>query len=445
MSRTGHKRVLVVAASRTLCRVAVDTLVHAGVDVVGTDEPREAVKLARSHPPDVLVLDAAFHASELGPVADASRRARGDRPPATVLLEARPAEARQDLTRRLDVREQLGKPFGPAALLGAVSRALDPTLSQPSTTGHGVDDETLAERERAIAAREIAARVARVAAPALGDAVGADELAEAILAFTPPRDIVALGREMVERLPGEPGEPSLSGRVEHVPVGEVLQLLEHQRQSGVLAVREGTRLVEVCLRDGHVQQAFGQGVGRELRLGRYLLATGALSPAELEAVAGRDAGRRLLGEQLVRRGHLGRDDLTRALTQQSSELVYEALRFRHGAFRFTRFARRAIAEDAALALPVHALLMEGLQRVDEWALIREQIPSLDAIPMPDAALSGQDVSRFPEALARVAAAVDGRRRVSDIVDHTRLGAFDVSKALFDLVTMRLLHVVDPEA
>ena len=63
-----------------------------------------------------------------------------------------------------------------------------------------------------------------------------------------------------------------------------------------------------------------------------------------------------------------------ALARQSSELIYEVLRWRAGTFRFIAGAELPPhVVHAQLQLDVEAVLMEGYRRVDEWHLIERAI------------------------------------------------------------------------
>jgi len=77
------------------------------------------------------------------------------------------------------------------------------------------------------------------------------------------------------------------------------------------------------------------------------------------------ASRKLLGDILVDSGRVTRDQLRDALARQSSELVYEILRWPKGKFEFRRETLPALAESARLGLPVASVGMEGFRRVDE--------------------------------------------------------------------------------
>ncbi|MFW5921653.1 MAG: DUF4388 domain-containing protein, partial [Polyangiales bacterium] len=259
--------------------------------------------------------------------------------------------------------------------------------------------------------------------------------------------LLALAEEIPGLLPGQRGETAFEGKVHHVGLGEVLQLLQHQGQTGVLEVEGPSQTVVLCLREGLVDIALGRGGKREFLLGRYLLEEGLVEREDLDRLLARRGGsRRLLGAQLVKLGYMTSEDLHRALVRQTSELVYEALRWTEGRYRFERFAQRPEANEAQLGLPIASILMEGLRRVDEWRLIEEQITSFDQVLAPDAeaiAMAGTDRMSREERV--VLAAVDGERTVRQIVEHTGMSSFDVCKVLFQLVTSRLVRDRAPRA
>ncbi|HEY8429071.1 MAG TPA: DUF4388 domain-containing protein, partial [Sandaracinaceae bacterium] len=294
----------------------------------------------------------------------------------------------------------------------------------------------------AAAARAIAERLGR----ALADHLEMESPAESIAARFSPDALFALAHDLASLVPGRDGELALEGRIEHVPLGDVLQMLTHQRQTGVLEIEKEPartpRVVTVCLKNGAVQLALGRVEEVEFRLGRYLLREGLVDRDDLERILRhRGPARGLLGTHLVKLGYISAEELSKVLVAQTSELVYEALRWPRGRYRFVRFATRPEAVDAQLDLPVASILMEGLRRVDEWRLIEEQIGSFDDVPRRDEeALRNVDTSRMSADERRVLDAIDGSRTVREIVEHVRMGSFEVCKILFQLVTSRLVRM-----
>ena len=66
--------------------------------------------------------------------------------------------------------------------------------------------------------------------------------------------------------------------------------------------------------------------------------------------------------------------LRRALIRQTSELLYEVLRWPKGRFTFSK-ATIEQPDVARLGLPVASIVMEGFRRVDEWRLVLDALAS----------------------------------------------------------------------
>src|SRR4029079_6339745 len=120
--------------------------------------------------------------------------------------------------------------------------------------------------------------------------------------------------------------PGLRGDLRVVPLAEVLQLLDVQEQSGVLTVERSGARVEIYFRRGRVDQAIATGIPEEFVLGRFVIGAELMQRADFEAfLESRGPSPKLIGQQLVKLGHLAEQDLKLCLTRQSSELIYEIL------------------------------------------------------------------------------------------------------------------------
>src|SRR5439155_7767148 len=125
------------------------------------------------------------------------------------------------------------------------------------------------------------------------------------------------------------GVPGLRGDLRVVPLAEVLQLLDVQEQSGALTVERSGARVDIYFRRGRVDQAIAEGVPDEFLLGRFVTDAELMTRGDFEAFLesrSMHTSTRLLGQQLVKLGHLAETDLRACLTRQSSELIYEILR-----------------------------------------------------------------------------------------------------------------------
>lgn len=463
-------------------RVVERTLLTAGFDVLLAADGREGLEVASAKVPDLVLLDFVMPNMNGFQLCQALRAIDNLSRVPVVLMSAKADRIGDGFLAQTGAVDAITKPFSPEALLAVTTHALARAAEQPplhapppdagedarlereaalpldpdptdtrGATGSPVPDAAAEARahEEARLARRIASRIATVAAEAWSAdrAIDPVALAARISETSSPEALLALAGELAEIVPALRGEIALEGRIEHVQLGEVLQMLQHLRQTGVLEVRRGERTISVCMSNGAIDLALGRrDDGRaqegEFRLGRYLLEEELVDRDDLaRLLESRAAGpRTLLGTRLVKLGYLSTEDLQRALVRQTSELAYEALRWKDGTYRFVRFATRAEATQARLGLPIGSILMEGLRRVDEWRLIEEQIRSWDEVLRADPeAIAAIDLDRLSREERAVLAAVDGQRTVREVVEHTSMGSFEVSKILFQLLTSRLLR------
>jgi DNA-binding response OmpR family regulator len=264
---------------------------------------------------------------------------------------------------------------------------------------------------------------------------------------------------------------ALQGDLAIIPIGAVLQLLQIESKTGILAVTDGKTEVTLSLREGLIDLVQARGAGSEFRLGRYIVEHGLATPADIERIL-RDnsptplpppfelaekvtipkdrgspskdenptSGRRLLGDLLVDSGRVTRDQLRDALARQSSELVYEIVRWPRGRFEFRLDPLPALATSARLGLPVASVVMEGFRRVDEWRVVEATLGSFDAVLLPDPAsvdALGPDHLAKPE--QKLLEMIDGERTVREIVAQSHMSSFDACKILFSLLEARLVR------
>jgi len=232
------------------------------------------------------------------------------------------------------------------------------------------------------------------------------------------------------------------GDLRVVPLAEVLQLLDVQEQSGILTVHRGPSRVEIYFRRGRIDQAIGEGVPEDLQLGRFVVDAELMARADFEQfLESRHGSQRLIGGQLVTLGYISESDLKQVLTRQSSELVYEILRWRFGTFRFAAGKELpAIAVEAQLELDVEAILMEGFRRVDEWHLIERAIDDFDLVFLRNEdAVAQMGRGRLTREELAILELVNGKNSVKDIIRKSRKGSFEVSRMVYRLLSIKLIR------
>lgn len=252
---------------------------------------------------------------------------------------------------------------------------------------------------------------------------------------------------------------ALTGTIKDFGVADIFQLIGQQGKSGVLHLK-GQKGEEI-----HISFHLGTVVGaehvsrdrREL-LGRMLVRARLISESQLSvALEGQKRTLRRLGDILVEEGALSRDDLKEMTQLQVRETLYGLFQWKTGTYEFEA---RDVSWDSDSMTPMRseAVLMDGFRVVDEWPLVRKKIPSLKntflvlkELPTPRA----RDVEEtsFVDFLGeedphgeeerRVMALVEPGRNVEEIIDLSRLGAFETCKALSSLVEKGFLTQITP--
>ena len=262
---------------------------------------------------------------------------------------------------------------------------------------------------------------------------------------------------------------ALSGDIAIIPFGAALQLLQIENQTGILHVANGRSEVSIALRRGLIDLVQSRGAGQEFRLGRYFVELGVVTPSDIDKLLreqatdppSSDSGERrsappasftrreestgmrnvrLLGDLLVGSGKVSQEQLRDALARQSSELIYEVLRWERGRFEFRREPPPPLAESARLGLPVALVVMEGFRRVDEWRLVETGLGSFDAVLLRDpASIESVGPAGLQPVERTVLDCVDGERSVREIIAASHMSSFDVCKVLYQLLEARLVR------
>lgn len=394
-------RVLVIDDSPTIHKVVAHTLKRMGLEVIHVRDGQNGVAKACELQPDVILLDFLMPGMNGYQVCKALGEEDSLEQVPIVLMSAKGELMGEKLVKTMGIVDFITKPFSPDAVATVVQHAIDKYVAgelQREPTGPGI--LPVGERKPE-------------------DAPSQADLSD-------PR-----------------GHVAMRGNLGMIPVAEIFQLLKFQSHTGILHMARGRAHLEVFMRDGMVTFARAVGVDEEFLLGRFLTEVGAISARDLDVFlqSRPEATRRLLGEQLVRLGHVEQAQLNEALALQTEELMYEAIRWGEGEFAFYITESLPVeTREAALQLSVDQILMEGFRRVDEWGMIEKEIRSFDTVLAPSRDSTGviKQIQLEPDE-ERVLALVDGRRTIKDIIRDSRRSSFDACKVLYRLLSSRIVR------
>jgi glycine/D-amino acid oxidase-like deaminating enzyme len=157
---------------------------------------------------------------------------------------------------------------------------------------------------------------------------------------------------------------ALEGDLHHFIPAEVLQLLQLAQANGRLELERARERVELFIERG--RPVFARTSGASVRAGEVLVHRGLLTPEALERAlaAQRERPGERLGTRLVASGAISPEQLQLAVREVLRRIVYGVLLWRDGRFRFHP-GQRVEAEDIQLDLELDRLILEGLRHADQ--------------------------------------------------------------------------------
>ena len=175
----------------------------------------------------------------------------------------------------------------------------------------------------------------------------------------------------------------------------------------------------------------------EERLGEVLYRFGVITREQLETIVAITAqsGKRI-GEVAVESGIVSAEKLFAMMAQQVEEVFFAAVHVADGAFYFfDRFDEKNILRRHNLNAA--GLLLEAARRMDEMRFFREKVPNDQYIPVPVAGKKAADD------LVKVFEECDAKKSIADIGRATGQLEFDVTRAVFQLVSSGCVTVLAP--
>ncbi len=166
---------------------------------------------------------------------------------------------------------------------------------------------------------------------------------------------------------------SLSGKLEDVPLADVMQFIHLGRRTGNLTLSRGTQEAEIGFHRGQIVSAWAPG---SKRLGDLLVSQRCIESAvlaEMLRVQGSEQPRRSLGQVLISSGTLEFEQIRKVVEEQIESSIYELVTWTSGSFEFALDELKPIDEMAMypgdvipkLDLNTQMVLLEAARIQDE--------------------------------------------------------------------------------
>jgi CheY-like chemotaxis protein len=456
------KRILVVDDSPTIRKVVCSILQRHGYEASTAADGELALDaLSGGQKVDLILLDFVMPKMNGYQFCRALRMDPVLRHTPVVLMSAKSDRIREQFVEHSGALDSITKPFDAQALVAVIENALlrvaDGRAPEPPSSmlsgefppaSRAPSTPSDATRLRVRDAAGFGAHLAALVAPALamlpvGALASQDQIGHAIQQTLSPEVLASFGAALRELDfdVGAPGAVVLAGDVARLPIGAILQLLQMENQTGVLVVTHGKSEITTTMRKGLIELVQSHGAGDEFRLGRFFVEATLVTPREIEElVTARGDGAQPLGDLLVKSAKVTDAQLRAALLRQSSELIYEILRWKEGRFVFKNDPPPTLAASAGLGLPVASVVMEGVRRVDEWRVMEAKVGTFEEVLVRDAvAIEAMGDQSIPRGERTVLEAINGERTIREIIHLTHMSSFDACKILYQFLEARLVR------
>ncbi|MBN1572996.1 MAG: DUF4388 domain-containing protein [Deltaproteobacteria bacterium] len=258
---------------------------------------------------------------------------------------------------------------------------------------------------------------------------------------------------------------ALHGDIKDFSVVDILQLLYQQQKSGVLNIIDKGTEIEVLFDSGMIISANSKRKHIDEFLGEMLLTAKMVSKSQLRnALEIQKETLKKLGDILIESGIITINDLRHVLKLQTHETIFKLLNLKSGTYNFQQ---RLINYDkrAFELINTEHFLMDSLRMTDEWPEIKEKIYSYNLVfeKMPgaeeeikfwkttdsedsnddlfyedDKPLKGKMVMSAEE--RKVFDLVNETMTVRDLINVSRFGEFETTKALASLMDKTLIDI-----
>lgn len=226
---------------------------------------------------------------------------------------------------------------------------------------------------------------------------------------------------------------SVSGLFSSMSMADLIQWARTAQRSGVITVRHSAGPEErtIVLEHGRIV-ASGSNSPREY-LGRYLVALGICTPAEVDrAVETQRETGVMIAEVFVMIGRLTEATAVSLLEEKTIDSIADVFLWKDGQFRYEPKSV-AMRKKVAISLDPINLVLEGVRRADEWNRLRTILHPLSIYESTGRGLIAEARVEDRAMAERILAAVDGASNVADLVERLPFSQYRIYRALVDLL------------
>jgi hypothetical protein len=231
---------------------------------------------------------------------------------------------------------------------------------------------------------------------------------------------------------------SISGNLKTMELAELLQWVAQSGKTGALLITGVRGDRQVYFERGRII-ATGSSDPTE-QLGHFLVSHGYINEEQLvQAMQDQETSGMLLGKIAVTKGFINEEELHDVLLLKAKESIFAVFAWPEGDFRFIE-EETLSSGMIPMSLDVAAVVLQGMERIDDWKRMREAIPSHLCVPVAVGDLDDPDLNPGERQVLEM---VNDERSLEEICVETHSSEFFVSSAIYHMMKKGAIKVVRP--
>jgi len=233
----------------------------------------------------------------------------------------------------------------------------------------------------------------------------------------------------------------IKGNLETFYMSSLLQMLNYDRKTGKLSIKNESNEVQIFLHEGDI--VFATETQKANRLGELLKNSGIISQQVLDrSLALSRKHSHGLGKTLVKEGYISLERLNAFLLKQAENTVYNVFLWETGEFEYHDMDLN-LKGVVGNKLDTMNILLEASRRIDEVEILKKQIPSEEALLKIAGNTEGNEEIKLNADEWRFLSMIDGNSTVRQVFDRSGFDDFTGYKILNSLISSARVEITQP--
>ncbi|MCP5049629.1 MAG: DUF4388 domain-containing protein [bacterium] len=247
---------------------------------------------------------------------------------------------------------------------------------------------------------------------------------------------------------------AFKGTLKEFKVPDILQLISLQKKTGILTFTSTDGFITLIFETGLIVGVDAFPKKLEVRVGSVLVNQDFISDEMLQrALVIQKRTNQKIGEILIGMGLVDKDTIKESLKTQAVEIVLSLFKWKKGEYNFK--VQDYLDQGMRIIDPIQTdnLIMEGVQMLDEWPLIKERVPDESIVfePVPvdskaieivdeyDESQTNKEKIYLNETEANLLKYINGENSVRELVELGVFTEYKVYKSLFNLIKKSIIR------